>query len=170
MSLLCFIGPPGAGKSTIGRLVALALDLPFTDTDLLVEQSAGCSVSDIFLEHGEPHFRELERSVCAELLTRDQGVVSLGGGAILDPGTQALLRKHTVVFLDVAIADAAHRVGFAQSRPLLALNPRAKWSELMAIRRPIYESLATVTVDTAGHSAADSTNLVLNALVAWEPA
>jgi shikimate kinase len=147
---LVVVGPPGSGKTTIGRLVAAALGEPFVDVDHVVEQRAGRSISDIFVDDGEATFRELEREVCAELLTSSSGVIALGGGSVLDPRTETDLAGLTVVFLDVAIADAAKRIGFAQSRPLLSVNPRASWTQLMSSRRPVYERVASYRVDTAG--------------------
>ena len=143
------IGPPGAGKSTIARRLARALDLPWHDTDHAVEQRAGKAISDIFVDSGEAHFRELERAEVAAALT-GEGVVSLGGGAPMDPATQEALAGHVVVFLDVGIADAARRIGFeGGNRPLLLVNPRASWTKMMNERRPTYERLATHRVDTA---------------------
>jgi shikimate kinase len=154
---LVLIGPPGAGKSTVGRLVAGALGEPFTDIDLLIEQRAGRRIAEIFIDDGEAAFRELERQTCAEVFAAADGVISVGGGAVLDPATEAELVPLTTVFLDVSIADASGRVGFAQSRPLLALNPRAQWTEMMTERRPIYARIADARVDTAGRTAAEVT-------------
>ena len=112
-------------------------------------------MADIFIEDGEAFFRGLEATAVAKALTEQRGVVALGGGAPLDPLTRERLAGHTVVFLDVGIADAAKRVGFDRSRPLLAVNPRAAWIALMKDRRPVYEGLATFRVDTAGRSARD---------------
>ncbi len=148
------IGPPGAGKTTIGRLVAERLDVPFVDTDEVIEQERGASVSDIFVLDGEPVFRRLEAEVTARALAGD-GVVALGGGAPMQRQVADLLAGHVVVFLDVAIADAAGRVGFDRSRPLLAVNPRASWTRMMGERRDTYERLATWIVDTAGRAPDD---------------
>jgi shikimate kinase len=147
------IGPPGSGKSTIGRRLAKELGASWHDTDEAIAAAAGTSISDIFVDHGEAQFRDLERVEFAASLSRD-GVVSLGGGAPMDPATQAALAGHTVVFLDVGIADAARRVGFDASRPLLMMNPRATWTRLMGERRATYERLATHRVDTAGRKPA----------------
>ncbi|MFW5471582.1 shikimate kinase [Knoellia sp. CPCC 206435] len=149
------IGPPGAGKTTIGQALAEALGVDFHDTDTAIETEQGCSISDIFVLDGEPAFRALERAEVARAVAAESGVVALGGGAPMDPATREVLAAHTVVFLDVGIADAAKRVGFDGSRPLLAINPRAGWTRMMNERRPTYEGLATVRVDTAGRDVAD---------------
>ncbi|GAB3083060.1 shikimate kinase [Isoptericola nanjingensis] len=145
------IGPPGSGKTTVGRLLAQRLGVAFRDTDADVEDTAGKPVADIFVEDGEPRFRELEREAVTTALACHPGVLALGGGAIMDEHTQRALEGYvagggTVVFLDVSLAHAAPRVGFNQSRPLLVGNPRARWVELMQARRPTYERLATMHV------------------------
>ncbi|WP_404382300.1 shikimate kinase [Knoellia locipacati] len=149
---LVLIGPPGSGKTTIGTALATELGVPFHDTDAAIEADQGCSISDIFVLDGEPAFRALERAEVARAVSAETGVVALGGGAPMDDETQAVLEGHVVVFLDVGIADAAKRVGFDASRPLLAINPRAAWTKLMNERRPTYERLATHRVDTAGRA------------------
>ncbi|KQX66710.1 shikimate kinase [Angustibacter sp. Root456] len=167
---LVVVGPPGSGKTTIGRAVAQSLGEPFVDVDEVVEQREGRSISDIFVDDGEPAFRELEREVCAQLLANGSGVVALGGGSVLDPRTEADLQGLHVVFLVVGIADAAKRVGFAQSRPLLMVNPRAAWTQLMNARRPVYERVATFAVDTAGRSVDEVVTDVVTALKEREQA
>ena len=146
------VGPPGAGKTTVGEALAARLGVPFHDVDAAIEQAQGRSISDIFVDDGEPVFRELEREAVARALAQERGVVSLGGGAVMDPLTEAALAGHTVVFLDVSIADASKRIGFDRSRPLLSVNPRATWVAMMNNRRPTYERVATVRVDTAGRT------------------
>lgn len=142
------VGPPGAGKSTVGRLVADRRGVGFRDTDSDIEAVAGKSVSDIFVEDGEPRFRELEAGAVASALADHDGVLALGGGAVVNADVRAQLHGHRVVFLDVGLAAAAERVGFAQARPLLVVNPRAELKRLMAERRPHYESVATAVVLT----------------------
>ncbi len=149
------IGPPGSGKTTVGEQVASRLGLALRDTDRAIEQSAGRSISEIFVEDGEATFRALERREVQTSLAGHEGVLSLGGGSVLDEDTQRLLAGHTVVYLQVGIADAAKRVGFDRSRPLLALQPRAAWVRLMDQRRGIYERLAVHCVDTAGRTPED---------------
>ncbi|CAM3705467.1 shikimate kinase [Isoptericola cucumis] len=145
------IGPPGSGKTTIGTLLARRWSVGFRDTDSDVEATAGKSVPEIFVDDGEPRFRELEREAVTSALASHPGVLALGGGAVMDAHTQRALEGYAagggvVVFLDVSLAVAAPRVGFNQARPLLVGNPRARWAELMKQRRPTYERLATVHV------------------------
>lgn len=151
--VVVLIGPPGSGKSTVARVLADRLNVVQRDTDADVEATAGKPVSDIFVDHGEPRFRELEREAVTTALATHDGVLALGGGAVLDAHTQAALAAYaaeggTVVFLDVSLAHAAPRVGLNQARPLLLGNPRAQWQALMAQRRPVYERLATLRVST----------------------
>jgi shikimate kinase len=155
MARVVLVGPPGSGKSTVGAALAELLGLPLHDTDAAIEAGQGRTISDIFIEDGEPAFRALERAEVARAVAEDDGVLALGGGAPVDPSTEALLEGQTVVFLDVGIADASKRVGFDQSRPLLAVNPRASWVRLMNERRPVYERVATFRVDTAGRTPQD---------------
>ena len=149
------VGPPGSGKSTVGAALATLLGVALHDTDAAIEVAQGRTVYDIFVEDGEPTFRALERAEVARAVAEEEGVLALGGGAPVDPSTAAVLAGQTVVFLDVGIADASKRVGFDQSRPLLAVNPRASWVRLMNERRPIYERVATHRVDTAGRTPDD---------------
>jgi len=149
---IVLIGPPGSGKSTIAAALAERWQLVVRDTDADVEAVSGKAIAEIFVDDGEPHFRALERAAVLTALAEHDGVLALGGGAILDETTQAALTEYAtdgvVVFLDVTLTHAAPRVGFNQSRPLLLGNPRAQWQALMEARRPIYERLATITVLT----------------------
>lgn len=149
------IGPPGSGKTTVGRLLAERLGVSFRDTDHDVEAEAGKPIGEIFIDDGETRFRELERAAVRAALAAHEGVLALGGGAILDAGTQADLAAGPVVYLEVGLSDAVKRVGLASARPLLVLNPRSQFRKLMEERRPIYESLATVRVATDGREPAD---------------
>ncbi|MBI3688992.1 MAG: shikimate kinase [Actinobacteria bacterium] len=149
---LVFIGPPGAGKTTVGSLVAGSLGLPFRDADAEVEAAAGKPVGDIFIDDGEPHFRVLEEEAVATVLASGDGVVALGGGAVLSERTQSRLAGHTVVYLSVELPEAAARVGLNRDRPLLLGNPRGRLRELLAQRVPVYERLATVRVSTDGRT------------------
>jgi shikimate kinase len=160
------IGPPGSGKTTVGHALATALGVRLHDTDRAIEVQQGRSISDIFLDEGEARFRELERAEVASSLASLCGVLSLGGGAVMDPETAAALAGHTVVFLDVGIADAASRVGFNVSRPLLGVNPRAQWTAMMELRRPTYERLATIRVQTSGRAPREVAEEIVRALEA----
>lgn len=144
------IGPPGSGKSSVGRALGQRLKLNFADTDNLIEKKCEKSISEIFISDGEPFFREIEREVVLDQLTAGTGVLSLGGGSVLDPLSHKALSSISapIIFLDVSLSSASPRVGFNRDRPLLLGNPRAKWQELMNERRPIYEGLADITVLT----------------------
>jgi shikimate kinase len=148
--LVVLVGPPGSGKSTVARRVADRLGVAARDTDEDVEQAAGMTVADVFVDEGEDGFRVRERSAVAAALRDHEGVLALGGGSVLDEGTRALLAGLPVVFLDVSIKDAASRIGFNRDRPLLLGNPRAQWLRLMEARRPVYEAVATARIDTDG--------------------
>ena len=147
-SQIILIGPPGAGKSTIGHSLAKKMKVKFADTDSMIEAKLDKKISDIFVDLGEPVFRAEELKVLAEVLQSDNGVVSLGGGAPISLPAQELIRSSgaTVIFLDISLGKAAARVGFNRDRPLLLGNPRAQWNELMSSRRPIYEALATAVI------------------------
>jgi shikimate kinase len=142
------IGPPGAGKSTVGPLLAERLAVGFLDTDASIEAVAGKPVSEIFVEDGEQAFRVLEREAVATAIAGHDGVISMGGGAVLDQGTQALLAGHNVVYLETGFAAAARRVGLDVPRPLLLGNPRAQLKALLEQRLPVYQQLAWITVTT----------------------
>jgi shikimate kinase len=148
------IGPPGAGKSTIGHALAKKLQVKFADTDAMIEAKLDKKIADIFVDLGEPFFRGEELLVLEEVLASDNGVISLGGGAPISAPAQTILRNSgdTVIFLDISLGKAAARVGFNRDRPLLLGNPRAQWTELMNTRRPIYESLATAVVSVDDRS------------------
>jgi shikimate kinase len=153
--VVVLVGPPGAGKSTVGRLVAARLGTTFRDTDADIEAAAGKSISDIFIDDGEDHFRALERDAVRRALDEHDGVLALGGGAVIDPGTRALLAEATVVHLSAGLAAAASRVGLNRDRPLLLANPRAQLHRLLEERRPLYAEVATVTIDTDDRSPDD---------------
>lgn len=142
------VGPMGAGKTTVGRVLAARWGVGVRDTDADVEAAAGRSVSDVFVDDGEARFRELERDAVAAALAEHDGVLSLGGGAVLEPATRDLLAGHTVVFLRVGLSDAVKRVGLGTGRPLLLGNVRARIKALLDERTPVYEAVATHVVDT----------------------
>jgi shikimate kinase len=162
--LIVLVGPPGAGKSTVGALLAARLGVEVRDTDAHIEQLAGKAIPDIFFDDGEPRFRELERRAVRAALTEHTGIVSLGGGAVLDPDSRGLLAGLPVVFLDVELTDAVKRVGLDAPRPLLTINPRQAWRTLMEQRRPLYTEVAAVTVATADRTPDEVAEAVLDAL------
>ena len=153
MPVLVLIGPPGAGKSTVGRLVAKNLGVGFRDTDADIVAVTGKSVAEVFIDDGEAHFRALERTAVEAALRRHEGVLSLGGGAVLDAGTRALLKGHRTLLLQVDLSSAASRVGMNRDRPVLALNPRAQLKQLLDARMPLYLEVATDVVDTRNRTA-----------------
>ena len=150
-----FVGAPGAGKSTVGRRVAERLRLSFADSDSLVEERAGKPVSDIFISDGEEAFRRLEREEIARALEEFSGILSLGGGAILDEGTRKALRGQCVVWLQVDLGNATQRVGMNSARPLLLGNVRGTMLTMLEERTPLYAQVASHTIDTSGLSVKD---------------
>lgn len=142
------IGPMGAGKTTVAERLAERWQVAMRDTDHDVERQTGRTISDIFVEDGEAHFRELERAAVAAALAEHDGVLALGGGAVLDPATRELLAGHPVVFLQVGLSEAVKRVGLGSARPLLLGNVRGRIKALLDERTPIYTSVATHTVST----------------------
>ncbi|MCA2220351.1 shikimate kinase [Nonomuraea aurantiaca] len=158
------IGPPGSGKTTLGRLLAGLLGVSFRDTDADVEAAAGKPVADIFIEEGEARFRELELLAVRKALAEHDGVLALGGGAVLNEEAQQLLAGHPVVYLQVGLSDAVQRVGLASARPLLVLSPRSQLKKLMEERRPIYERLAVLTVVTDKREPAELAEEIMKGL------
>lgn len=150
MPKVILIGPPGAGKSSVGKALGKRLATGFADTDFLIETETGLRVSEIFLDKGESFFRELEQKIVLREIIECNGVLALGGGSVMNADVAEALRVSSspICFLDVSLSNAAPRIGFNRDRPLLVGNPRAKWQELMNVRRPVYESLASFTVST----------------------
>ncbi|WP_049564433.1 shikimate kinase [Streptomyces sp. SBT349] len=158
------VGPPGSGKSTVGALLAERLGRALRDTDADVERAAGKPIAEIFVEDGEQCFRAWEAAAVRAAVAEHDGVLSLGGGAVMDPATRALLAGLPVVFLDVAHGEAVRRVGLDTARPLLAINPRQQWRLLMEQRRPLYTEVARAEVQTAGLTPDEVVQAVLDAL------
>jgi shikimate kinase len=156
----------GSGKTTIGQLIAKRLDIAFRDTDQVVEEETGRTVSDIFLEDGEDAFRLLEKSVLRNELLSYGTVLALGGGAPISMDAQSALRAiaSPVVYLDISLATVAPRIGFNRDRPLLLHNPRGQWQTLMEARRPIYESIADTVIDVNTKSETEIVDEILEVL------
>lgn len=146
--VLVIVGPPGAGKSTVAAELATRLGVTVRDTDADIEASTGTSVQDIFIDHGEEHFRALEENAVVRALGEHDGVIALGGGAVLSARTRERLREHRVLLLDVGLTQAVRRVGLGTGRPLLLGNVRAQLKQLMDARGVLYREVADLTVQT----------------------
>jgi shikimate kinase len=159
------VGPPGAGKSTIGRLLAGRIGVEFTDVDDLIVARVGRSISEIFITDGEPAFRQLEEAEVAGALAERTGVLALGGGAVLSERTRSRIHGRRVVFLSVGMAEGVRRTGLSTARPLLAgVNPRATFAALLNARLPLYREVATVEVATDGRHPDEVAEDVLDAI------
>ncbi|MEV5254825.1 shikimate kinase [Streptomyces werraensis] len=166
---LVLTGPMGVGKSTVGQLLADRLGVGYRDTDDDIVAAEGRAVSEIFVEDGEPAFRALEKEAVRQALATHDGVLALGGGAVLDPDTRALLAGERVVYLSMDVEEAVRRTGLGAARPLLAVNPRKQWRELMEARRHLYEETAKAVVPTDGRTPEEVAEAVLDALELKEP-
>jgi shikimate kinase len=162
--LVVLVGPMGVGKSTVGQLLAERLGVGYRDTDDDIVAEQGRAIADIFVDEGEPAFRALEKKAVRRALTEHGGVLALGGGAILDAQTRALLAGHQVAYLSMDVEEAVRRTGLNVARPLLAVNPRRQWRELMEARRHLYTEVARTVVPTDGRTPEEVTQAVLDAL------
>ncbi|MCY0924998.1 shikimate kinase [Streptomyces sp. H27-H1] len=154
----------GSGKSTVGELIAQRLGVSYRDTDADIVAAQGREISDIFVDEGEPYFRELERQAVTAAVAGHEGVLALGGGAVLDEATRELLTGLPVAYLSMDVEEAVKRVGLGAARPLLAINPRRQWRELMEARRPLYTEVARVVVATDDRTPEEVAQAVLDAL------
>ncbi|MFJ8751009.1 3-dehydroquinate synthase [Streptomyces sp. NPDC102441] len=162
--LIVLVGPMGVGKSTVGELLAERLGSAYRDTDADVVATAGKAIPEIFFDEGEERFRALEREAVRDAIDGHTGVLALGGGAVLDAETRVLLAGRPVVYLSMDVDEAVRRVGLNTARPLLAVNPRRQWRELMDARRPLYEEVAAVTVATDERAPEEVAQAILDAL------
>ncbi|MEE1736768.1 3-dehydroquinate synthase [Streptomyces sp. BE147] len=162
--LVVLVGPMGVGKSTVGELLAGRLGTTYRDTDADIVAGAGKPVSEIFYDEGEEHFRALEREAVHTALAGHAGVLALGGGAVLDATTRELLADHAVVYLSMDVDEAVRRVGLNTARPLLAVNPRRQWRELMDARRHLYEEVASTVVATDERTPEEVAQAIIDAL------
>ena len=150
MQRAILIGAPGSGKSSVGKALSRELSTSFHDTDALIVEREGRSISEIFATNGESGFRAIEREVVLEALASNVGVLSLGGGAVLDETVQQAIAESPaqVIFLRVGVKQVLTRIGARGERPLLVEDPVKQWCELFALREPIYQKLATLQIDT----------------------
>lgn len=164
---IVLIGPPGAGKTSIGKALSKELELAFIDSDAEIERISGKTISEIFVDQGEEVFRKTEVETVTRILAEFEGVVALGGGAPINPEIQKVLlnSEYPVIFIDVSISQAANRIGFNKDRPLLMINPRQQWLHLMSERRPIYEKLATITVSSDNSKLAEVAKTITDKIV-----
>ncbi|MCE7052825.1 shikimate kinase [Streptomyces purpurascens] len=154
----------GVGKSTVGQLLAERLGAGYRDTDDDIVAAQGRTIAEIFVEEGETAFRAIEKQAVREALAGHDGVLALGGGAVLDQDTRELLAGQRVVYLSMDVEEAVKRTGLNAARPLLAINPRKQWRELMEARRNLYEEVATAVVATDGRTPEEVTQAALDAL------
>ena len=162
--LVVLVGPMGVGKSTVGRLLAGRLGVSYRDTDDDIVAEQGRTIAEIFVDEGESAFRVIEKRAVRRALGEHDGVLALGGGAILDSDTRALLAGQRVAYLSMDVEEAVKRTGLNTARPLLAVNPRKQWRELMEARRHLYEEVATAVVTTDGRTPEEVTEAALDAL------
>ncbi|MFD0008904.1 shikimate kinase [Streptomyces sp. NPDC127178] len=154
----------GVGKSTVGQMLADRLGVGYRDTDDDIVAEQGRTIAEIFVDEGEPAFRAIEKQAVHRALAEHDGVLALGGGAILDADTRALLAGQRVAYLAMDVEEAVKRTGLNAARPLLAVNPRKQWRELMEARRHLYEGVATAVVATDGRTPEEVTQAALDAL------
>jgi shikimate kinase len=162
--VVVLVGPMGVGKSTVGRLLAERLGVGYRDTDDDIVADQGRAIAEIFVDEGEPVFRAIEKAAVTRALAGHDGVLALGGGSILDEDTRSLLAGQRVLYLSMDVEEAVKRTGLNAARPLLAVNPRKQWRELMEARRHLYESIATAVVATDGRTPEEVTDIALDAL------
>lgn len=163
--VVVLVGPPGSGKTSVGRALARRLGRPLRDTDADIEAAAGRPIPDIFITDGEPAFRAMERAAVATALIEHDGVLALGGGSILAEQTRTLLKQHTVVFLGLTMPTGVKRTGLASNRPLLTgVNPRATYKALLDARLPLYEEVATLAVQTDALSIDEVADVIIDKL------
>ena len=161
---MVLVGPMGVGKSTVGQLLAERLGVGYRDSDDDIVAAQGRTIAEIFVDEGEAAFRAIEKAAVLRALTEHDGVLALGGGAILDEDTRASLAGLPVVYLSMDVEEAVKRTGLNTARPLLAVNPRKQWRELMEARRHLYEQVATAVVATDGRGPEEVTEAALDAL------
>ena len=161
--MIALIGLPGSGKSTVGRQLARRLQIPFYDSDRIIEERIGCTIKEYFAREGETRFREIEETVIADLTQLGNAVISTGGGAVLMPANREHLHTRChVVYLKSAPEELARRLKHDTNRPLLQVDdPLKRLRELFAIRDPLYQETAHFTIETGRPSVATLVNMVV---------
>lgn len=161
--MIALVGLPGSGKTTVGRMLARRLQLPFFDADARIEQRIGCSIRDFFAAEGEPRFRDIEEDVIDELSALGDGVLSTGGGAVLRAANRQRLRSRCkVVYLHAQPEDLARRLRRDTQRPLLQVDdPLKRLRELHAVRDPLYRETAHFVIETGRPSVATLVNMIV---------
>ena len=160
---VALVGLPGAGKSAVGRRLGQRLQLPFIDSDQVVEQRIGCSIREFFEREGESRFREVEQAVIADLSSSADGVVATGGGSVLREANRAQLRDHfRVIYLRSTPEDLFRRLRHDVKRPLLQVaDPLGRLRELHAVRDPLYRETAHDVIETGRPSVAMLVNMIV---------
>ena len=162
--VVVIVGPPGAGKTTVATAVAERLGVAMRDTDADIVDAEGTSIAEVFIDKGEGYFRERETAAVREAVANHDGVLALGGGAVINKKTRELLQSECVVFLDVGLPAAVKRVGMNANRPLLLGNVRAQLKMLLDERRPIYAAVSKFIIETDDLNAEQVTDRVIEFL------
>lgn len=162
-SIVSLIGLPGSGKSTVGRQLSRRLNLPFYDSDHVIEQQLGCSIRAYFEREGEAQFREVEASVIAQLTQHASGIVSTGGGVVLRPANrQRLHERSQVIYLNSSPEELFRRLRHDVNRPLLQVaDPLKRLRELHTVRDPLYRDTAHFIIETGRPSVATLVNMIV---------
>jgi shikimate kinase len=161
--LISLIGLPGSGKSTVGRQLARRLQLPFTDSDHVIEQRLGCSIREYFEREGEARFRDLESEVLDDLTREGTGVLSTGGGIVLREANRVHLRERSqVVYLNSTPDELFRRLRHDKSRPLLQVaDPLGKLRDLHQVRDPLYRETCRFSIETGRPSVASLVGMIM---------
>lgn len=164
--MISLIGLPGSGKSTVGRQLARRLQLPFFDSDHVIEQQLGCSIREYFEREGEARFRDIESSVIDDLTQQPDGILSTGGGSVLRPANRGYLNKRTqAVYLNSSPDELFRRLRHDKNRPLLQVaDPLSRLRDLHAQRHPLYRETAHVSIDTGRPSVSSLVNMIVSQL------
>ena len=164
--MISLVGLPGSGKSTVGRQLARRLQVPFLDSDHVIEQRLGCSIREYFEQEGEARFRDVEAEVLNDLTQQPCGVLSTGGGIVLREANRIYLRERTqVVYLNSTPEELFRRLKHDKSRPLLQVaDPLGKLRDLHAQRDPLYRETARFNIDTGRPSVASLVNMIVSQL------